>query len=118
MALSEGEIVALTTAMRQLGVGSQGGAEAVAIFQLLLHDEWVAGSLNEPRRENCFGMIEWTAVRESASLFLPNHTSAAAWKHRNLSHVKQDGLAPMPKDRGAEQGDVVCKQTTQSECTT
>ena len=25
---------------------------------------------------------------------------------RNLSHVEQEGLWPMPKDRGAEQGDV------------
>ena len=38
-------------------------------------------------------MIEWNAA-------------AAAWKHRNLSHVEQDGLAPEPKDRGAEHGDV------------
>ena len=36
---SEGEIAALTTTMRQLGVGSQGGAEALAIFHQLLHDE-------------------------------------------------------------------------------
>ena len=27
-------------------------------------------------------------------------------KHRNLSHVEQEELPPMPKDRGAEQGDV------------
>ena len=32
LALSEGEIAALTTVMRQLGVGSQGGAEALASF--------------------------------------------------------------------------------------
>ena len=38
-------------------------------------------------------MIEWKAA-------------AAAWKHRNLSHVEQDGLAPVPKDRGAAHGDV------------
>ena len=31
LALSEGEIAALTAAMRHLGVGSQGGAEALAI---------------------------------------------------------------------------------------
>ena len=36
LALSEGEIAALTTAMRQLGVGSQGGAEALVIFHQLL----------------------------------------------------------------------------------
>ena len=34
--------------MRQLGVGSQGGAEATAIFHPILHDEWTASSLNEP----------------------------------------------------------------------
>ena len=54
------------------------------------------------------GIIEWKAVRETASLFLPKHAAAAAaaWKHRNLSHVEQELLSQMPKDRGAEQGDV------------
>ena len=51
-------------------------------------------------------MIEWKAVREAVSRFLPKHTAAAASKHRNLSHVEQEGLSPVPKDRGAEQGDV------------
>ena len=55
---------------------------------------------------NCCGMIEWEAVREAASRFILKHTAAAAWKHRNLSHVEKEGLPPMPKDRGAEQGDV------------
>ena len=39
LALSEGEIAALTTAMRQIGVGTQGGAEALASFHQLLYDE-------------------------------------------------------------------------------
>ena len=47
LALSEGETAALTTAMRQLGVGSQGGAEALAIVHRLLYDEWASGSLTE-----------------------------------------------------------------------
>ena len=51
-------------------------------------------------------MIEWKAVREAAAHFLPKHTATAGWTHRNLSHVEQEGLPPMPKDRGAEQGDV------------
>ena len=38
-ALSEGEIAALTDAMRELGVGFQGGAEAVAIFHQALMNE-------------------------------------------------------------------------------
>ena len=112
LALSEGEIAALTTTMRQLGVGSQGVAEALALFHQLLYDEWAAGALREPLarikvdEKNCFGMIEWKAVTEAASRFLLKHTAAAAWKHRNLSHVEQEKQAPMPKDRGAEQGDV------------
>ena len=36
------------TAMRQLGVGSQGGAEALAIFHQRIYDEWASGSLNAP----------------------------------------------------------------------
>ena len=105
LALCEGEIAALTTAMRQLGVGSQGGAEALAIFHQLLYDEWISGSLTEPLarikvdEQNFFGMMEWDAVRDAASRFLPKHTAVAAWKHRNLSHVEQEGFAPMPKDR-------------------
>ena len=51
-------------------------------------------------------MIEWEAVREAASRFLPKHATAAGWKHRSLSHVEQEGLLPMPKDRGADHGDV------------
>ena len=55
--------------------------------------------------KNSFGTVELKAVREAASRFLTKHT-AAAWKHRKLSHVEQEGFAPVPKDRGAEQGDV------------
>ena len=36
LAPSEGEIVALTTSMRQIGVGTPGGAEALAIIHQLL----------------------------------------------------------------------------------
>ena len=34
--------------MRQVGVGSEGGAEAWAIFHQLMFDERVSGSLNTP----------------------------------------------------------------------
>ena len=40
-ALGEGEIATLTAAMRQLGVCSKGGAEALAIFHQLIFDRWV-----------------------------------------------------------------------------
>ena len=75
-------------------------------------DEWMTGSLSgllariKVDEKNCSEMIVWKAVREAASRFLPKHTAAAVWKHRNVSFVEQEGLSPLPKDRGAEQGDV------------
>ena len=42
LALSEGEIAALTTATRQIGVGSQGGAEAHAIFHQIFYRRFTA----------------------------------------------------------------------------
>ena len=56
--------------------------------------------------KKCFGLIEWSAVLNSASSLLPKHAAVAGWKHRALSFVEQDGVPPMPEDRGAEQGDV------------
>ena len=95
------------TAMRQLGVGSQGGAEAFVFFHQLIYDEWATRSLNAPLarievdEKHCFGMIERKAVRKAAAHFLPNHAATAGRRHRNLSHVEQEELSPMPKDRGA-----------------
>ena len=63
LALSEGELAALTTSMRQTRVGTPGGAEALSIFHQLLYDEWMTGSLREPLarinvdEKNCIGMI-------------------------------------------------------------
>ena len=48
LALSGGEIAALTAAMRQLGVRSQGRAEVLAIFHQLTFDVWAAGTLDTP----------------------------------------------------------------------
>ena len=74
-ALSEGEIATLTAAVRQLGVGSQGGAEALAIFNELIFGGWASGPLDMPLarikvdNRNCFGLTEWGAVRNSESSF-------------------------------------------------
>ena len=35
-------------AMRQIGVGTAGGAEALAIFHQLIYDEWAVGGLARP----------------------------------------------------------------------
>ena len=61
-ALSEREIATLRTTMRQVGVGSQGGPGALAIFHELMFDEWMSESLGTPlariksRRKYCFGV--------------------------------------------------------------
>ena len=105
-ALSEHEIGALVTALRKGGVGTQGRAEALAIFHQRICDEWKAGLLAmllaciKVDEKNCFGMIEWSAVRNSAASFLAKRAGAAAWKHRAPSHV-EEGVELLPKDRGA-----------------
>ena len=113
LALNEGEIAALTLAIRQLGVGSQGGAEALAILFFPTSSCTMCGrlaQLNIPRariqvdERNCFVMIEWRAVREASRRFLPKHAAPAGWEHRALTYVEQEGVPPMPKDRSAEQG--------------
>ena len=104
----------LLPSRQQCGSSESGPKVALRFltFHQLLCDEWTAVSQDEPvarikvDEKNCFGMIEWQAVRVAASRFLPKHTAAAAWKYQNLSRVEQQGLPPMPKDRGAEQGDV------------
>ena len=99
------EIVALRAAMRQLGVVSP-------IFHQLTFDEWTSGTLKPPQarikvnEKDSFGMIERGAVRNSASCLFPKHAAVAWWKHRALSFVEQQGVQPMPKDRGGEQGDI------------
>ena len=87
-------------AMRHFGIGSQEGAEALAIFHQLIFDaesKWM---------KNCFALIEWGAVRNSASSLLPKHAAVAGCKNRALSYVEQEGIQPIPNDRGAEQADV------------
>ena len=69
-AQSEKEIAVLATSMRQLGVGSQGGAEALAILHQLIHDEWTSGT--QKLTNNWFGMIERSAVRKVTSSLLPS----------------------------------------------
>ena len=108
LALSEGEVAGLMKAMRQLGVGSQGRAEGLANLHQFIYDEWPQDPgtrrwQESTSRKNCFGMIEWKAVRKAAAHFLPKHIATAEWKQRNLFRVEQEGLPPMPKDRGAVQ---------------
>ena len=48
LALSEGDIAALTVAMRQIEVGTEGGFEAFFMLRPLLYDEWTAGTIVTP----------------------------------------------------------------------
>ena len=110
--LNSRDTAKVMAAMRQFGNGATGGTETVAIFHQLVHDLWRAGELERPLarikvdEKNCFGMLEWPAVRKAAREALPRHYAVACWKHQEASYVEQQGVDPVPKDRGAEQGDV------------
>ena len=98
--------------MRQLGVGMPGGAETLATFHQLLYELWEAGELSTPLarvkidERNCYGSLEWPAVREATRQALPRHFAATCWKHAAASAIEQADMPAAPKDRGAEQGDV------------
>ena len=111
LAINSSDAARTLTAMRQLGVGVAGGAEALAIFHQLLYESWKAGLLPvavariKVDEENCFGSLEWDSIRKALHEFHPKHASPAAWKHSSVSHIEQSGVPPQLKDRGAEQGD-------------
>ena len=75
----------------------------LAIFHQLIFDEWAPGTTVTPLartkvvEKNCYGMIEWSAVRKAASSLLPKHAAVAGWKNRALSCVEHEGVQPMPK---------------------
>ena len=110
--LSATGIAKLMTAARQLGVGTPGGTEALALFHQFIFEDWASGGLPNPLarikidEKNCFGRLEWRAIRESSRRLLPRHYAPACWKQSRSSYVEQPGVGSMPKDRGAEQGDV------------
>ena len=112
MQLNKADIGRVMTAMRQLGVGTPGGAEALATFHQLLYEAWRDGQLPSALarikidEKNCFGSLEWSAVREATKQTLPRHYAATCWKHAAVSEVEQRHVPAAPKDRGAEQGDV------------
>ncbi len=110
--LNEADISRVMAAMRRLGVGTSGGAEALATLHQLLYEVWRDGDLERPLarikidERNCFGSLEWPAIRRASQEELPRHFVVACWKHAAVSAVEQQGVAPAAKDRGAEQGDV------------
>ena len=91
--LNKADIGKVMAAMRQLGVGTSGGAEALAIFHQLLYELWQANGLGRPLarikidEKNCFGSLEWPAVRAAALQSLPRHHAAVCWKHAAQSEV-------------------------------
>ena len=94
--------------MQQLGVGSQGGAEALAIFHQLLYDGWAAGALTEPLarikvdEQTCFGMIEYRKPPTSSWVAQIKITGAGDSRH---APQKNGGLAD---SRYMDDGDVMC----------
>ena len=65
--LNGGDINKTMIAMRQLGVGIPGGAEALALFEQLLFDAWSDGRLSAPLarikidEKNCF--VRWSGMK-------------------------------------------------------
>jgi hypothetical protein len=110
--LNASDISRVMASSRQLGVGTPGGAEALGIFHQLVHDAWSDGLLRKPLarikvdEQNCFGMLEWPAIRASVRETLPKHFPVTCMKHAQASAVEQHGVENSVKDRGAEQGDV------------
>ena len=102
LALSEGEIAALTAAMRLLAVGSQGAPGALAIFHQLV-DVRNTGHTTGP---NHLGLLSRVQCGTRQAPPLQKHAAVAGWKHRALSFMEQEGVQQMPTDRGAEQGNV------------
>ena len=98
-----GDIERVMAAMRQLGVRTPGGAEALAILQQLLFDLLEEGGMTRPLargkvdEKNGFGMLEWPAVRQASLQTLPKHYPVACWKHAAASAVEQRGVDEMPK---------------------
>ena len=54
---------------------------------------WTRHYLESKWTEKCFGMIEWGAVRNSASFLLPKHAAVARCKHRRCLKI-----APQSKE--------------------
>ena len=103
MVLNSGDVSRVMMAMRQLGVGVSAGAEALAFFHQTLFEIWKAGELVRPLarikvdEKNCFGMLEWKAVRQAAKESLPRQSAVTCWKHQAPSHVEQEGVHSLPK---------------------
>ena len=112
LALSRGDTSRVMLAMRQLGVGMPGGAEALATFHQLLHEVWANDELDvvlarvKVDESNCYGSLEWPAIRKATAAALPRHLPVLCWKHAAASEAEQPNVPAAAKDRGAEQGDV------------
>ena len=108
---TDGVIVALTAARRQLGVGAQGGAGGLAIFHHCIFDEWTSGTLDTPparfKVDEKMFRNDLIGVRcETQQAPSPKRAAVAEGKHCALSFVQQEGVQPIPKNHGAEQGNV------------
>ena len=110
LALSEGEIAALTATMRQVEWDRKEELSPWPSPTSPFFDKWATGSLNALFRESKLtkkSASEWSNGTRSEILqaaFFHEHAAVAGWKHRALSYVEQDGVKPMRKHRGAEQG--------------
>ena len=98
MLLHGGDISRVMTAMRQLGVGTPGGTEALAVSQQLVLELWKTDGLQRPLarikidEKNSFGSLEWPAITAATQQALPRHHAVTCWKHAAVSEVEQRGV--------------------------
>ena len=98
--------------MRQLGVGVQGGAEAFAIFQQLLYDEWAAGRLEKPfgagqsRRTKLFRGAAIERNPKGRARESPRHHAVTCGRICSRRWWNSLGSKTYQRTWGAEQGDV------------
>ena len=110
LALSEGEIAAVTPACdKSVLVPWEELKPSPSFIRSSLmngrQELWTRHWLESKWNNKCFGEIDWCCPR------LGKFPSPKTWQVGNTVpylFVDQDGVQPMPKDRGPEQGDVDC----------
>ena len=96
--------------MRQWGVGTPGGCEALVHFRNLVEHAATSGSIEplvclDTELENCFCTLEWENMRADLEQHLPSILPWVAWQQQETAAVVLPCGEEVRVDRGAEQGE-------------
>ena len=97
---------------RQWGTGVSGGAEAIAIFHLLIEDLWHNNLFQTPLaiiqvdQKSWFGQLEHLSIDEAIQQDHPTMVPMTFWKHSHPSQATQGTAGRFTQTLGAQQGDV------------